>query len=721
MIRPATQHDVRTTYLDAYIERLHEPPVLREAHALAVYWKNCTIAVSPGELITGSIVPDEPVWFYYPRGTCVRWDFVKQLKDEGRWTAALEEKLRVVAQHSYGSFPRDKASEEERRVWDSGTAVTQQWAGHMFPDHERLLTQGWDGIAKVVSERAHKNPKAAGFYEAMRILVAALSSLWERFARKAEELNAPPVMSERFLRLAHEPARDFHDALQQIWLLHEIWGRDSYGRFDQYAYPYYAADVRAGRLARDCALALVLAVWEKTRQAGPIQNLTIGGLDRAGNDATNDLTYLALEATRSFPHPHPNLCVRLHKNSPEALWEAAAKTIACGRGIPALYNDEGVIAGLVKGGISIGDARDYALAGCGQVMPGPRAHFLNDTGLMNAAKVLEIALHNGYDPTTKRQVSPQTGAPGAFETYESLEEAVREHLSYFAHMEARLNNLDFRHFREHEGHSIRSMLTTDCLDRGRGIWDGGARYNGIQLEIAGLTNLADSLAAIRNIVFRQKRISLAALVEALDRNFEGDDELRMLLKSQPKFGNDNPEVDDIRTRLTAHLCSELRAQPAEGGGRFIPGEVVFRYHVHCGKQTGATPDGRKAGEPLADSCGASQGADRSGVTSLLNSASRIPQSNGPVTSTNLNVKFTRSTFDHPEAILKVVQLFKTYFSNGGQQLQVNVVSREELLEAQAHPERYQNLCVRVGGFSAYFCRLEKEFQDDIIARTAHQV
>lgn len=708
----------KTSYLDAYLEHLNDPPILREAHAHAAYWSRCTLQAAPGELITGAIVPDEPVWFHYPRGTCIRWETVKQLKDEGRWTADLDAKLKVVSERCYGGFPRHKATEEELGVFDSGAAATQQWAGHMFPDHARLLALGWDGIAKEVSDCERKNPNSPVFYKAMRILVEALSALWERFARMAQEQGAPESAA-RLRRLAHRPAEGFHEAVQQIWLLHEVWGRDSYGRFDQYAFPYYEADRRAGRLDRQRALDLTFALWEKTRQAWHIQNLTIGGLDRSGNDAANDLTYLALEAAREFPHPHPNLCLRLHKGAPQALWEAAMATLARGRGLPALYNDEVVMAGLAQGDIAREDARDYALAGCGQVMPGPRAHFLNDTGLMNAAKVLEITLHNGCDPITKRRVSPPTGAAESFGSYESLEEAVREQLSHFARMEARLNNLDFSHFREREGHALRGLLTADCLERGKGIWEGGARYNGIQLEIAGLTNLADGLAAVRNVVFREKQISLKALTEALDRDFEGQEGLRLRLKAQPKFGNDHAEVDEIRARLTEHLCSELRSQRAEGGGRFIPGEVVFTYHVSCGKQTGATPDGRRSRQPLADSCGASQGADRASVTALLNSAARIPQAAGPVTSVNLNVKFLRSTFEGVEAGGKLIQLFKTYFAKGGQQLQVNVVSRDELVAAQAHPENYQNLCVRVGGFSAYFCRLDKQFQDEIISRTAH--
>lgn len=736
--RGATRDLTRFTtyYLDTYVANLDAAPILREARARAATWAQMALTVGPDERFVGELCHDEfsaeLVYFYYSRGTTINQARLEAARALGRISPDVEEKVAQVAAHAYMTWPADQATDAERLAMESGAAPAQIWGGHLVLDYPWLLQQGWDGIAAEVEEaaaaRVPQEPETAPFYEAMRVTVRAAQGLMLHYAElcDAEMLRCADAarraelseMAARCWYLAHGAARDFRDAIQQIWFLHSLSGADSVGRFDQYLGPYYERDVAIGRLNRQVALEWIIEFWLKVAQSGHIQNLTIGGQTPWGEDATNEITYLALAATRYCRRPHPNLCLRLHEGSPTRLWQEAVETLSCGTGTPALYNDAPIIAGIVNLGIPLVEARDYCLAGCSQMVIPGRSHFMNDAGLMNAAKVLELTLHDGFDPRLQKQVGPHTGSVESLHSYEALEEALSRQIDYFVRLEADVNNLNYRHFAAREGYALRSLFIRDCVTRGRGIWHGGARYNGLEGEIAGLTNLADSLAAIREVVFEKGLVTLPELVAALDANFQGHDRLRAALRAAPKFGNNDPRVDVIRARFTERLYRAWHAQTAAGGGIFIPGEVVFTYHESCGRQTGATPDGRLAYTVLADSAGAAQGMDRCGPTALMQSVAQLPTDLG-TTSIVLNMKFTPTFFATPDAVDKMVALFRTYFAAGGLQVQVNVVDRETLLAAQRDPQAYANLTVRVGGFSAYFVTLSRDLQDDIISRTAH--
>ena len=725
-----------TYYLDKFVENLHVAPVLREARARAATWEHMALTIGPDERMVGELCHDEfsseLAYFYYSRGTIINQARLAACRQAGRISPDIEEKITQVLAHSYQGWPGTEATEAERLAYESGAAPAQHWGGHLVLDYRLLLQRGWGGIAAWVAEcaaqRTALEPETADFYEALRVTIRAASNLMLRYAelcdaemlhcQDAERRKELAEMAERCWYLARGPARDFRDAIQQVWFLHSLSGADSVGRFDQYLGPYYEQGMAAGRLTREEALEWIVEFWLKIAQSGHIQNLTIGGQTASGEDAANEITYLALEATRLCHRPHPNLCLRLHEKSQQRLWEEGVRAISGGTGTPALYNDASAIAGIMNLGIAEEEARDYCLAGCSQMVIPGRSHFMNDAGLVNAAKILELTLHDGYDPRLQKQVGPHTGKPEELDSYEAVEEALYRQIAYFAEMEAHVNNLNYRQFARHHGYALRSLFTRDCVERGRDIWHGGARYNGIELEIAGLTNLADSLAAIRQAVFEKRLVSLPELVKALDHNFAGYDSLRAALNQAPKFGNNDDRVDEIRARFTDFLYRQLQKQPAEGGGVYIPGEVVFTYHESCGHQTGATPDGRSAYTVLADSAGASQGQDRHGPTALMQSVAKLPHRLG-TTSIVLNMKFTPDFFATAEGVAKMAALFQTYFRAGGLQVQVNVVDRQVLLQAQRHPEAYADLVVRVGGFSAYFVTLSRELQDDIISRTAH--
>ena len=393
----------------------------------------------------------------------------------------------------------------------------------------------------------------------------------------------------------------------------------------------------------------------------------------------------------------PNLCLRIRSDSPGKLWEEVYENLSTGQALPALYNESLIIKMLENCGIEKEDALDFALAGCSQVIIPGKSSYACDMGEYNVLKCLELALHDGF---------------------EKLLNAYRRQVKFAIEMGVAINNKDLV-IRRDDCSCVRSMLTQDCLEKGKSIFQGGARYYGIQNEIIGLTNTANSLMAIKKVVYEDQQLSLQELVAILDQNYQGYEDLRQqLINRIPKFGNDVDEVDKIRAEVTKEFYEELNSYKAELGGYHMPGEVIFHYHISHGKEAIASPDGRLAYEPLADSAGPSQGTDMEGPTAIINSMLKLPLVLNK-TCCSLNMKFSKTLWSTGKE--KIINLFRSYFERGGYQLQVNVVDRETLLEAKRNPEKYRSLVVRVGGYSAYFVHLAPEIQDEIITRTEHKL
>jgi len=333
------------------------------------------------------------------------------------------------------------------------------------------------------------------------------------------------------------------------------------------------------------------------------------------------------------------------------------------------------------------------------MVPG-KSQFANDIGMMNITKILELILHEGEN----------------WATFNDLLESFKARLSYYAKLEGDVNNRVVAMYRDQEGYAFRTLFTQDCISTGKRCFEGGATYNHIQLECIGITNAADSLAAIKKLVYESDTVSLKEIREALLADFVGYEELRTDCLNAPKFGNDDDFVDSIRRDITAHLFDELRKQPSVIGGHLIPGEVIFTAHGHQGENTGATPDGRKKGCVLADSAGSMQGADTKGFTALLNSVLKIPV-DGICTSIGFNLKFLHESFVKDRD--KIIFLLKSFFAQGGQQMQINVCSPELLADALKNPENHKNLIVRVGGYSDYFYRLPRNLQEEIVLRNGY--
>jgi len=582
-------------------------------------------------------------------------------------------------------------------------------------------------------------------------------------------------------RIASHPPKTFHQALQLVWIIHYLNGADSFGRFDQYLRPFFERDMKNGTLTREYAKALLTDFWLKIEDANQIQNMTIGGVDPDGKDAYSELTLLCLEVTREVAFKGPNLCLRVTPDIPARIWDEALDCIGSGIGLPALYNDGMYSESLIRSGIPERTARNYCLAGCSQLMIPGESNFVNDIGMFNAAKIFELTLYDGFDPRTGRQVGLHTGGAESFKSFDMFFEAYLRQLEDACAIQTALHDREIAHRAAREGYALRALLTRGCPEGGRGVYEGGANYNNVELEIIGITNAADSLYAIKKAVFDDKKFTLSELCEILQSNWEGNRDVQAYMRSLPKFGNGEPEVDELRKRITDFLYKRFNQAPGPLGGVYVPGEVIFTAHDRCGAVTGATPDGRGAGEVLADSVGAASGCIREGPTALMNSVLKLPVADYLLTSAALNMRFLPSVFNgsntrqsafathagisanlsahmrndvksgadihndadcvaasgfpeprgdssprinvsssfHNSSSRKGVSaLLRSFFEQGGMQLQINVCGSEALKAAQLEPERYGDLIVRVGGYSDYFVRLSRTLQDEIIARAA---
>jgi formate C-acetyltransferase len=406
---------------------------------------------------------------------------------------------------------------------------------------------------------------------------------------------------------------------------------------------------------------------------------------------------------------------------PGVIWDAAIDSIKTGSGLPALYNDGLYTKSLLDFGYDIKYARGYCFAGCSQLMIPGVCNLINDIGMANAAKIAEISLYGGYDPRTKKQVGPNTGMPEELDSFEGVMAAYKKQLDYFCRIEVDIHEKEYKYRASREGYAMRALFTGDCIEKGRHVYDGGARFSSVELEVIGITNAADHLWAIKELVFDKKIVSLPKLARILKDNWKDHEPLRKLALQCGKFGNDESGPDEIRAEITEHIYSNFNNAKSALGGIYIPGEVIFVAHDWCGAATGATAEGRLAGAVLADSAGASQGFDIEGPTALLNSVLKIPADGHLLTTAITNIKFSADIFKDENAAKKIRELFEVFFDRGGMQLQINVCDAEELKKAQAEPQKYASLIVRVGGYSDYFVNISKALQDEIILRSSQKI
>jgi formate C-acetyltransferase len=724
-------------YLTGFTNDAGEHPFLKEAHGRAALYAGAPAMIPEEGVVCGNldlVLSNEVATNRISRHFLNREPLERLLASPDYTDAEKEDvKRRVEAFTPFVLTNRADAvyTEEETRAWESLLATSNHYNGHQVLDYERLLREGVSGTLRRIQGALDRavDPESIVFLQSLRISWEGVSLYIRRHAEEALRRLGDKGLStlerdrlERIARIqaaiAGEAPTDFE---QGVCLLYHFVGfadYDSIGRFDQYLWDLYDRSRRGG-MSVEQGREVLRQAWRMMDRNGAILNMTVGGRDAKGTRHFNELTRLVLEVTREMGLKGPNLCLRVDAGMPDDQWKEVHLSLSAGQALPALYNEDMIVAMLLRAGIRGEDAWDFCLAGCSQVVIPGRSSFACDIGCYSPLKCLELAIHEGFDRFTGKQVGPGTPPVASMKSFDDLMAAYRVQTDFAIRIGVGVNDKDHS-LRPDFASCIRSALTNDCVERGRSLFLGGARYYAVQNEVVGLTNTANALAAIRQVVFDESRIGLDRLVSVLDADFEGEEALRQyLVHKVPKFGNGIESVDRLRSEIAREFFTKLASHPGPLGGRHWPGEVIFHYNVQYGRTLLASPDGRKAGTPLADSSGPSQGTDVEGVTGILQSMKRIEYCGDayPNTCSCLNLKFDRKMWKtSPD---RMVAMLKTYMKTV-MQVQINVVSARDLQEALLHPEAHRSLVVRVGGYSAYFTSLDPDIQRDVLSRTTQE-
>jgi len=655
-----------------------------------------------------------------------------------------------------------------RRLNELGVGNCGAIPGHLIPNYPRVLRLGFraiqaeaDGVASdPVSTPQQRDHSAEGsqrsLARAISLCADGVRALADRYAAEAERLTSQESDPERQAELEKiaracrkvpwEPAETFPEALQSLWFTHMLLlAAESYpgpgvspGRVDQYLYPYYKADVEAGRLSPRQAKEWLQCLWIKHNYAYDFQGwvgtnqginssfgqlITLGGIDKNWEDASNELTYLMLDVIQEINLLEPKPNVRLHAKTPDRLLDRVVGMIADTQGSPFLLNfDENAIEGLRWEGLPEEELWDYAPVGCLEnTLQGCDRSGTVDVNL-NIAKAVELTLHDGKDAATGEQVGPRTGDPRTFATFDQFFETFKAQLRATLELLIAANNIADTGRARFEPTPYISALVDGCLESGKDVTAGGARYNFITVEGVALATAADSLAAVKKLVYDEQAVTIEKLTRALDANFEGYEPLRqMLLNKAPKYGNDEADTDELACQISQFWTTDtFRHVTPETGKRYRGGYLSWNYWVAYAPSTGATPDGRKRGQFLSNGVCPVNGADRLGPTAVVKSVGHLGLETAPNGASH-TMSFSPTMLQSPENRRKLAALLRAYGQVGGTCLQINVISPETLRAAQKDPDGYGNLLVRVTGYNAYFVMLGKEIQDEIIARESHTI
>jgi len=744
-------------------------PVQR-ALAFRYLMEHKTICINDGELIVGEKGPAPQAAPTYPELCCHSLQDLEVLDSRPKIPFKVSPQARRVYQEEIipfwqGRSLRDRIFQEMTDEWKAAyqagifTEFMEQRApGHTVLD-DKIYRQGMlDFIAEIEFRLQNldylNDPQAYARQEelkAMRICAQALIRFAERHAEKAAELaqqEADPVRKRELERIAavcrHVPAhapRDFWEALQYYWFVHlgvttelNTWDSFSPGRLDQHLFPFYQRGLQEGALSREQAEELLQCLWIKfNNQPAPpkvgvtaaesgtytdFAQINLGGVKPDGSDGVNEVTYLLLDVVEQMRLLQPSASLQVSKKNPDRFLKRAARIIRTGFGQPSLFNADLIVQELVRMGKSLLDARQGGSSGCVEVGAFGKENY-NLTGYFNLPKVLEITLNNGVDPRSGHQLGPQTGDPRQFASFEALFAAFQQQMEHFIEIKARGNNVIERLYAAYMPAPFLSLLIDDCIARGKDYHDGGARYNTTYIQGVGLGTITDCLAAIQHHVYQEKTLSMDELLRALAADFAGYEPLRQaLVNKTPKYGNDDDRADELMRRVFEAYYAAVHGRPNTKGGAYQINLLPTTCHIYFGQVTGATPDGRHAGQPLSEGISPVQGADRCGPTAVLRSAAKMDHAR--TGGTLLNQKFTPQLLEGEEGLEKLVQLVRAYFKLDGHHVQFNVVDAATLRDARAHPEQRRDLIVRVAGYSDYFCNLSEALQDEIIARTEHQ-
>ena len=750
-------------------DRTASVPV-RRALALSYLMEHEPIYFGPDELIVGERGPEPKAAPTFPELCCHTLEDFEILNAREKIPYLVDDRARQVQKEDVipywqGRSMRDLIFAEMTPEWKSAyeAGLFTEFMEQRAPGHtvlgdviyrKGLLDLKADVAAALSRLDTFNDPEASAKRDELRAMAIAADAVIrfaERHAEKAEELAKAETNPERQAELrkiaevcrrvpAHPP-QDFWEALQAYWFTHlgvvtelNTWDSFCPGRFDQHLDPFYRKGVEEGTLTREKAQELLECLWVKfNNQPAPpkvgvtnaesgtytdFANINNGGLKRDGSDGVNDVTYLILDVIDEMRLLQPSSNLQLSRKNPEAFLKRGLEIVRQGWGQPSVFNADMVVEELLRQGKSVEDARCGGTSGCVETGAfGKEAYIL--TGYFNLPKVLEVALNNGVDPRTGKKVGVETGDVRSFSSYEELFAAFREQLHYLVDVKVRGNQVIERLYAQYMPAPFLSLLVDDCIANGKDYNDGGPRYNTTYIMGVAPATCTDSLAALRYHVFDRKTLPMEELLAALAANFVGHEKLRLRLWNKtPKYGNDDEYVDAILVDVFNAFFHEVDGRRNTKGGYYRVNYLSTTCHVYFGSVTGATPDGRRAGEPLSDGISPVQGADRNGPTAVVKSASKMDHAR--TGGTLLNQKFTPQLLKGEDGLSKVAELVRSYFRLGGHHIQFNVVTAATLRAAQAEPEKYRDLIVRVAGYSDYFCDLTRALQDDIIARTEHE-
>ena len=744
-------------------------PALQHALAFKHLLENKGICINDGELIVGERGPAPKATPTYPEVTCHSVQDLEILDSRPKTSFKAEAKTikmyeKEIIPFWRGRSIRDRMMEELPQEWkdayESGifTEFMEQRApGHTVLDGKIYRKGMLDFIADIDAGIARldflADPEAFDKREelrAMRVAAEALIIYGRRHAEKARELAAAETDKARKAELlkiaevcewvpAHAP-RNFWEALQYYWFVHlgviieyNTWDSFNPGRLDQHLWPFYSRGLKDGSLSKESARELLQCFWVKfnNQPAPPKVGVTaeesgtytdfalinVGGLKADGGDAVNDLSFLILDVIEEMRILQPSSMVQISSKGPDAFLWRALKIVKTGFGQPSIFNTDAIVKELVRQGKSIEDARDGGASGCVEAGAFGKENYTL-TGYFNLPKVFEVTLHNGLDPRTGKQVGLQTGDPVLFRTFDELFAAFKAQVRRFADIKIRGNAIIERLYATVLPAPFLSILIDDCIANGKDYHAGGARYNTNYIQGVGVGTMTDILASIKYNVYDKKFVPRRKLLDVLDRNFEGEEILRRrFLNKTPKFGNDDDYADEIMKRIFEAYFEAIDNRPNAKGGRYRINLLPTTVHVYFGKVTGATADGRKAGEPLSEGVSPVQGADRKGPTAVIKSVGKMDHVR--TGGTLLNQKFAPQLLADEEGIHNLGHLVRSYFKMDGHHIQFNVVTADTLRDAQKRPEKYRDLIVRVAGYSDYFLDCGVELQNEIINRTEH--
>ena len=748
---------------DTYKEHEDEPRIMQRAYSLKNCLEKINIRVEPEELIVGNRTAGVRYGVVFPESgsTWVNKEFETLPTRPQDKFYVREEDIKyfreVIYPYWQGKSLEDVLRARYGKEIDEISKVAKinqkdHAQGHINPDCAGWLKKGPAGLKAEAEEYLKKetDEEKKLFYQSV---VTVMDGTIHFIQRYRDLLNSQaeenPEWADNMRKIAQvcdniskRPAETFHEAAQALWFLFVILQMESNassfspGRMDVFMYPYYKHDKEAGIATDQDILDIIESLWLKFNEivymrnansakffAGfPIGfNIALGGQDENGEAYENEVSYLLLKAQEHIGLPQPNLSVRLCEKTSEKLLKAAIKVVSLGSGMPQFFNDNAVIPAMIHDlGIEEKDAKNYAIVGCVELTTQGDNLGWSDAAMFNLNKALELALNNGKCLLTGKQLAPDRGNLTTFDTFEDLENAFRENIDYF------MDKMILACEQVEQAHMdllptpFLSAVINDCMGKGEDVTRGGAKYNLSGIQMIQVANLADSLAAIKQLVYDEKKVSKERLLSALQKNYEGDEILRtMLLNKVPKYGNDVEWVDNLGAKWAKYFRERLNNYTNYRGGKYHTGMYTVSAHVPMGENVGASPDGRYAKTPLADG-GMSPvyGRDEHGPTAVLKSVSRLDKSwttNGGL----LNMKFLPEFFKTENGSDKFAKMLRTFVDLEIPHIQFNVVRKEDLLAAKENPEQYRNLTVRVAGYTAYFVELAGELQDEIIARTSY--